>query len=105
MLAARCKYFMGSFFKMRESKEKEVKFMLGESEPTSTAVESFIKFCYTGSSEMKIQDSVYLLTASSYYGMKNDRLRELCASRKNGKKKCLICENSYCKESPKDGKC
>jgi hypothetical protein len=28
---------------------------------------------------MQIQDAVYLLTASSFYGMSNDRLKELCA--------------------------
>jgi len=82
MLYARTGFFQSAFrsaMKGGEVHTRQMEVLIGTVKPIPGAFSRFLDFLYTGQAEMLADEAVYLLTASGYYGLTNDRLKVLCS--------------------------
>ena len=77
ILAARSSYFEG-YFRSFSPDKNEVKILIGDVTPSQRSFQSLLRFIYYGDVKMPPEDSLYLLSAPSFYIFTNNRLQEYC---------------------------
>jgi len=77
ILAARCSYFEAMFRSFTPA-DSQVKISIGDMVPTTQAFDSLLRYIYYGNASMPPEDSLYLFSASYFYGFTNNRLQTYC---------------------------
>lgn len=78
ILAARSSYFEGYFRSFDPDKSGEVQILIGDVAPSQQSFQSLLRYIYYGEIQMPPEDSLYLLSAPSFYIFTNSRLQEYC---------------------------
>ena len=63
---------------MKESRSHELSPNIGDVVPSLKAFRSFLRYLYTGDTNIPAEDAIYLFSASSYFGLTNLRLQVIC---------------------------
>jgi len=79
LLAARCQYFSATFrSNMKEMESRKLQITVADFIPTVSSFESFLNFLYTDSVQMPVQNAVYVIPMTEFYGLSNKKLQLHC---------------------------
>ena len=63
---------------MKENDDNQISIKVGEIVPPIDVFHSFLKFIYYDNVEFSVENSVYLLAFSDFYGLSNNKLQAHC---------------------------
>jgi len=78
ILASRCSYFEAMFRSFMPPKNEHVNIKIGEIVPSIQSFHTLLKYIYYGHVNMPLEDSLYLLSAPSFYSFTNNRFQVFC---------------------------